>query len=404
MPGMPYHLEKGAWGAVFEDFLNGGETAQRAVRTLYDLRNDVPLTELGFFRSPSLDDRTDHRYGGRARALPTSGSATSRSTGWATSWTGRISGRPRHGPMRSPRRFAKTSTRCFGRGMSFAASTLRDLPPRRPSLNGPGLVTLPCRTAPSGSPRSSRKRPCRRTRSSTPWAGIPRRGSGTSTTAWWRTFFKTFATAIEVALGLEWRQGSQLDELGLLEGREPPCRLPIEVFWKCPQRWFEGWVTWRTDGRTPASGQVTVILATPGSGTPLLERPGFGRNALVATGPMAKGEPAISFLPGSGGDGSLSPKGMWVVSHEDHVSLPPPTPGRPATTRSSRCHRSVRATWAPDGWSSSNLRRLPGGFVGPVARTRSRGPGRSGPPRLRRDHSRRRSHDRCQPRRPARRA
>ena len=81
------------------------------------------------------------------------------------------------------------------------------------------------------------------------------------TTGFWENYWgdvagivrETLTRAVEVALGLD-------------HDAEPPGtrHWPIELFWKCPNPWFEGWVTWRHEPSQPASGQVTVILATPG--------------------------------------------------------------------------------------------------------------------------------------------
>ena len=38
---------------------------------------------------------------------------------------------------------------------------------------------------------------------------------------------------------------------------------PVDFFWKCGQPRFEGWVTWRSTTRSPTTGHVAVIFATP---------------------------------------------------------------------------------------------------------------------------------------------
>src|SRR3954453_10638373 len=80
------------------------------------------------------------------------------------------------------------------------------------------------------------------------------------TTGLWESYYgdvvgivrETMTRAVEVSLGLD-------------HGADPPGsrRWPIELFWKCPNPWFEGWVTWRHDPADVDRGQVTVVLATP---------------------------------------------------------------------------------------------------------------------------------------------
>ena len=117
------------------------------------------------------------------------------------------------------------------------------------------------------------------------------------TTGFWENYWgdvagivrETLTRAVEVALGLD-------------HDAEPPGtrHWPIELFWKCPNPWFEGWVTWRHEPAQPASGQVTVILATPGNGAVVLDDPRQGRTPSV--GPVAP----------------TGNQGMWVVTHAGH--------------------------------------------------------------------------------------
>jgi len=129
------------------------------------------------------------------------------------------------------------------------------------------------------------------------------------TTGVWESYYgdvagivrQTFIRAIEVALGLD-------------HDDEPPGtrHWPIELFWKCPNPWFEGWVTWRRDPVT-GHGQVTVILATPGNGAVVLDDPRDGRSPQV--------DPASPT-----GD-----HGMWIITHEGHERhvLPTTAPTSP---------------------------------------------------------------------------
>ena len=102
--------------------------------------------------------------------------------------------------------------------------------------------------------------------------------------------------------------------LGLDHDEEPPRNaVPrhwhLEMFWRCPIPWFEGWVTWRSHGTTRRAGQVTVIVSTPGHGYP------------VKNTPLRTGEPPEG---GYAQDPSTAPgaQGMWVVSQSYHKPWP----------------------------------------------------------------------------------
>ena len=90
---------------------------------------------------------------------------------------------------------------------------------------------------------------------------------------------------------------------------------PIELFWRCPIPWFEGWVTWRANGSPPKSGQVTVLLSTPSHGHPL-------KNTPLRTNVV----PDYAEDPPS----AVGSQGSWVVSQRYHrprktiMSLPSP--------------------------------------------------------------------------------
>lgn len=119
---------------------------------------------------------------------------------------------------------------------------------------------------------------------------------------------QTLIRAAEVSLGIGHNASVPAD---------PPRRWPVEFFWKCPQPWFEGWVTWRagTDGH----GQVTVILATPADTGVVLDRPTKGRPPCIVN-PPSTNDPT----------GKPAGRGMWVVTAKEHdqVAVPSTTPGR----------------------------------------------------------------------------
>jgi hypothetical protein len=129
------------------------------------------------------------------------------------------------------------------------------------------------------------------------WLGNPSPWPGQ--TAHWQ-FYKgpvekiireTLERAIELVLGLP--HGGSLDGLRLADLR----KWPIDFWWKCPQPWFEGWVTWRRIGST--SGHVTVIFATPADDGVVLRTP--ATEATEAT------------------DGVVTAsEGSWLISPKQH--------------------------------------------------------------------------------------
>jgi hypothetical protein len=130
-------------------------------------------------------------------------------------------------------------------------------------------------------------------------------------TGYWRNWYgdaggivaQTFIRAVEVSLGLD-HVPPDTDVTQL----HPRRCWPIEVFWRCPAPWFEGWVTWRRDHAD--SGHVTVHLHTPGhKESALLLSP--IRNAPSSGYPDYKLEPVHC-----GGD-----RGMWVIAHTHQETI-----------------------------------------------------------------------------------
>lgn len=108
--------------------------------------------------------------------------------------------------------------------------------------------------------------------------------------------------------------------LGVPHGQPPAGggqHWPIELFWRCPIPWFEGWVTWRTSRAGPTGGQVTVLLSTPSHGHPLKNTP---LRSKVPPDPDYAEDPPTA----------AGPQGSWVVSQRYHrprvtvLSLPSP--------------------------------------------------------------------------------
>ena len=126
--------------------------------------------------------------------------------------------------------------------------------------------------------------------------------------------------AAEVSLGLEHDGAIPQTAAGDLD---PPRRWPVEVFWACPNPWFEAWVTWRDhgdDGHGNSRGQVMLLLKSPGDT--------FNTTISDLTAPP---HPFADMLDPASSD---TEQGMWVISHARHakhstlglVEVPPDSP------------------------------------------------------------------------------
>jgi hypothetical protein len=157
--------------------------------------------------------------------------------------------------------------------------------------------------------------------------------SAPNRTGYWRQWHgdaqrivaETFKRAIEVSLGLDdVPDGTDVSTL------TPTRCWPIEIFWRCPAPWFEGWVTWRRETTLPRGdgivararrlltsfltgsrdpgGHVTVHLHTPSH-----------CNSVLLLSPRRTGPPTL--IP----DYKDNPvrcdmdRGMWVIAHEQQV-------------------------------------------------------------------------------------
>jgi hypothetical protein len=101
--------------------------------------------------------------------------------------------------------------------------------------------------------------------------------------------------------------------LGLAHDAEPQAATrswPVQVHWKCPNPYFEVWVSWRRHD-TAGTGQVDMLIATPpDKANRLTTRPQFppGPPAGVAPVPAPLPEPTEA----------TARQGMWLVAHEHH--------------------------------------------------------------------------------------
>lgn len=290
MVGMPYHLEKGPWLTILEDYLNGERG--RSLRFLRELRalrdSNGSLREIAFLDTPALD------------ADPENATPQDRRDHLGDDWFG--------GPDNRA---------------GFPAAVLAELE-RSGAAGGPdvlarldGADTEPGAIVTAKALQGFAGRVARAVEE-TEGARL----NGWPATGFWFQYFgdvdaivrETLIRTIEVSLGLA------NDEIAA-DG-ETSRWLPVELFWKCPQRWFEGWVSWRWDA-VHGTGQVTTMLATPGSGKPVLEHPGLGQAPVGEPRAVSEELLAGPSAPPPDGDGPhLHPKGLWVVTHEEHAQLP----------------------------------------------------------------------------------
>lgn len=105
---------------------------------------------------------------------------------------------------------------------------------------------------------------------------------------------ETLIRALELVLGVP--HGGRDDAVN------PSRHWTIDFWWKCPQPWFEGWVTWRNTaqgGKTDPGGKVTVIFATPSD------------DGVVLRNPLAEASPATAAVTNAS-------EGSWLISAARH--------------------------------------------------------------------------------------
>jgi len=283
MPGMPYHLEKGGWLSVLEDYLNGAPGRSEAILTLLRDPTDA-VSDTGFLQSPALDKDPDYE------------TLTKRVAHLRRDWFGWV------GDDQIPDR----------RQDPFLEQVQRRLD--NEVLGDVEFGAIPGDDCDWLAVLAYLEKVA---------VGVPILRNWPITGFWVQYFGdveeivrQTLIRTIEVSLGLE--HGDDVPDGG------PRRVLPIELFWKCPQRWFEGWVTWRWD-EVHGTGQVTTMFATPGSGKPVLQNPMDGDRAVESPSTKVTTAGTVPTGPGpsTGQAGTNeSPKGMWVVTHRHHLEMP----------------------------------------------------------------------------------
>jgi hypothetical protein len=153
-------------------------------------------------------------------------------------------------------------------------------------------------------------------------------------TGYWRQWYgnaggivaQTFIRAVEVSLGIDHVQpGASLDSLVATR-----C-WPIEVFWRCPAPWFEGWVTWRREGSKAPSGDglfdrframVTSIFGRGGDDdghvTVHLHTPSHCGSVLLLSPLRAAPFDAIADYDPHPVSSNMN-RGMWVIAHKEQI-------------------------------------------------------------------------------------
>lgn len=276
MPGpMPYHFEKGQWLAVLEDYLNTDRSV--AWDALERLRDDGRRLD-DYLGSGELDATRFETQAARWGHI-------------AGDWYGWAPAEGTEGPLLPQPSFAEWMCAEPSVGLS------------EPLADDPDAIYGFLDDALADGALDAVER----------WP----------TTGHWHNYYGdvysivrlTLARAIEVALGV--RHGET-------DRGAATRHLPIEIFWKCPQKWFEGWITWRLLDDRHDRGIVSIVLASPGAGEPVLERPTAGR--------FAEEDPDIApprdiDLSEGGGDGGAgcdgdARRGMWVVTHSENLQLP----------------------------------------------------------------------------------
>lgn len=288
MPGMPYHFEKGHWFGLFESYLNG--PFDRLLEGLEFLRSGVPMRTSDFLALPAL--RHDPAFG------------SDPVNHVAVDWFGRYE-RSNAGEaadyLRGPDGFDEQLLAMLG---GRADGAVRDLIDRQFSNDRARMQSLGQAAVAAGLDQP-----------------FP-------STGFWHNYYGDVEAICRATLRLAIETALDIGPDDPVSAADPSHRLPIEMLWKCPQRWFEGWVMWRDVEST--GGVVTLIFATPGSGTQVISSPSGAEEAQMA--PDSAGfAPTERAVLGEAPPlvRRRSPRGMRVVSHGSHVLMPPIDTGRP---------------------------------------------------------------------------
>lgn len=288
MPGMPYHFEKGHWFDLFESYLNG--PFDQLLGGLEFLRSGVPMRGSEFLSLPALQHD------------PAFGEDPPKHV--AVDWFGRYE-RSEPGADRDYLRgtdgFDEQLLAMLG---DRADGEVREVLGRNYQNDSARLQALGRASVAAGLDQP-----------------FP-------STGFWHNYYGDVESICRATLRLAIETALDIGPDDPVETADPSHRLPIEMLWKCPQRWFEGWVIWRDVEST--GGVVTLIFATPGSGSQVISSPSGPEEARMA--PDSAGRAPTERAVVSSAPPLVrrrSPRGMRVVSHGSHVLMPPINCTRP---------------------------------------------------------------------------
>lgn len=139
------------------------------------------------------------------------------------------------------------------------------------------------------------------------WQPQPPTFTGQSTGYWVGYFGNTEAVVREALIRTLEVAG------GMSRGVQSPTtrEWPIEVAWKCPNPYFEVWISWQKRGSGPTDGHVTMLICTPPD-----------RNNRLVTDvqfppPPSSGSAVPTPLPDP--TAATADEGMWLVAYKKHT-------------------------------------------------------------------------------------
>ncbi len=95
----------------------------------------------------------------------------------------------------------------------------------------------------------------------------------------------------------------------------PPRHWPLDLYWKCGQNWFEGWVAYRRWGTGARDGHVALTFCTPSEGSIIVDRP--ASHVRLHLGPDFEVDP-----PNTLHNGLEREAGLMVVTHRHNKATP----------------------------------------------------------------------------------
>jgi hypothetical protein len=139
------------------------------------------------------------------------------------------------------------------------------------------------------------------------WEPQPPTFTGQSTGYWVGYFGNTEAVVREALIRTLEVAG------GMSHGVQSPAtrEWPIEVAWKCPNPYFEVWISWLKRGEGPTDGNVTMLICTPPD----------KNNRLVTEvqyPPPPSSAPAVP-TPLPDPTFAAADEGMWLVAYKKHT-------------------------------------------------------------------------------------